>query len=260
VATARSAGCVGGLAVAFGIGIGILAGGTDSAAAAPTDRGADARGSVSAGPSVAGARSPAARRSSTLSQMRNASAQGQAWQPASAAPRESRRPIPLSERQTRITFLKNTHLGLPPPLIPFVRKVSGEATLTTDSIYDLKNVDQFDWNKLAGIGFSIPADVNSIQVVWRWNVADQTFEIAPFFNVDKARISPMKSEIIPVPVGAKFEFEVDYDGISVSYGDTTVYKPTPADLKTSWLSFRTTPWFGGTSRAPRTLSIMLNLR
>ena len=142
-------------------------------------------------------------------------------------------------------MLKGTNLGLPPAVAPLVRRVTGNATFTADSVYDLKSVDQFDWNKLTGIGFSIPANINSIQVGWRYNLASQLFEVAPVFNVDDTRVLPSPAEVISVPIGERFFFDVDYQGITL------------VDLVTSWFSFRTWTWFGGTSPAPRTLSLLI---
>jgi len=153
--------------------------------------------------------------------------------------------------------LKGTNLGLPPAVAPFVRRVTGNATFTADSVYDLKSVDQFDWNKLTGIGFSIPANINSIQVGWRYNLASQLFEVAPVFNVDDTRVLPSPAEVISVPIGERFFFDVDYQGITLTYGEARVFKATPVDLMTSWFSFRTWTWFGGTSPAPRTLSLLI---
>ncbi len=176
---------------------------------------------------------------------------------ASLRERTGRRPVPPAERQMRVTVLRGTNLGLPPLTVPLVRRVTGTATFTADSTYDLKSVDQFDWNKLTGIGFSIPANINSIQVGWRYNLATGLFEVSPVFNVDDTRVLPSPAEIISVPVGQRFSFDVDYGGITLSYGDERVFKPTPVDLKTSWFSFRTWTWFGGTSPAPRTLSLLI---
>ncbi|MBI3689681.1 MAG: hypothetical protein HY239_03115, partial [Mycolicibacterium aromaticivorans] len=69
------------------------------------------------------------------------------------------------------------------------------------------------------------------------------------------------SEIISVPVGEKFTFNADYQGIAVQYGDTAVYKPIPEGLHPNQLSaFRINSWFGGTSRAPKTISFTLDLK
>ena len=65
------------------------------------------------------------------------------------------------------------------------------------------------------------------------------------------------AEVISVPIGERFFFDVDYQGITLTYGEARVFKATPVDLVTSWFSFRTWTWFGGTSPAPRTLSLLI---
>ena len=98
-------------------------------------------------------------------------------------------------------------------------------------------------------------------VAWRYNVADNDFEIAPYYNVDLARILPNEqTEVIKAPIGESFYFTVDYSGITLTYGSTTVFKLIPADLPTNQLTpFRVQPWFGGTSLPPNTLSQYLKL-
>jgi len=145
---------------------------------------------------------------------------------------------------------------IPNRLALWVTKDSGGATFTANSAYDLKGVDQLDWNKLAGITFTPwRPDRNSSMVVWRYNLQDGTYEVGPFFNVDFRYVFPTEDEIITVPVNQTFTYSVGYDGISVTYGDRTVSKSTPADLKPNfWTSARVTGWFGGSEVAPRTIS------
>lgn len=167
---------------------------------------------------------------------------------------------PAGPRQRRVTILKNTHIGLPPMIDPFVRSVSGSATFTPDTVYDLNDDDQYDWNKLTGIGFSIPANVEATMVAWRWNVQAQTFEVAPAFNVADKRVLPSDDEIIRVPAGDSFAFAVDYAVVTISHGAQTVYKASPPDLKAGGFSFRMWPWFGGNRVSPKTLSFYLGVR
>ncbi|MGY4708209.1 hypothetical protein ACXDF8_01325 [Mycolicibacterium sp. CBM1] len=144
----------------------------------------------------------------------------------------------------------------------FVKKVTGSAMFTEQSVYDLHSVDQYDWNKLTGISFNLlRPDSNALMVGWRYNVADNDFEVAPYYNVNQARILPDEStEVIAVPIGESFTFTVDYAGITLTYGDQTVIKPIPADLHPNqWSAFRVQPWFGGTSLPPNSLSLYLRL-
>ena len=157
-----------------------------------------------------------------------------------------------------ITVYKGTHFAIPNNFGGFfVQKVEGTGTFTADSVYDLKDVDQFDWNKFTGIAFApLEPDLNSAMVGWRYNLTTEEFEIGPYYNVDKARISPQgPSQIISVPVGETFNYLVDYTGVTLSYGDRTVYKPFPEGLTPNvWTAVRISGWFGGNEVAPRTVS------
>jgi hypothetical protein len=182
--------------------------------------------------------------------------------PVVAAPTTA--PAPAAAPVTRgrlITIYKGTHFVIPNRWALWVTKDSGGATFTANSAYDLKGVDQLDWNKLAGITFTPwRPDRNSSMVVWRYNLQDGTYEVGPFFNVDFRYVFPTVDEIITVPADQSFTYSVDYDGISVTYGDRTVSKSTPADLKPNfWTSARVTGWFGGSEVAPRTISYYQNL-
>jgi hypothetical protein len=157
-----------------------------------------------------------------------------------------------------ITVYKGTHFAIPNNFGGFfVQKVEGTGTFTADSVYDLKDVDQFDWNKFTGIAFApLEPDLNSVMVGWRYNLTTEEFEIGPYYNVDKARISPQgPSQIISVPVGQTFNYLVDYSGVTLSYGDRTVFKPFPEGLTPNvWTAVRISGWFGGNEVAPRTVS------
>ena len=175
-------------------------------------------------------------------------------------PRQGRVSVPLDQRQTTYTILPSIPPGLPLVTVPWVKQVNGSGSFTANSIYNLNNADQYDWNKLTGISFSIPGDVNSSMVAWRYNVPDQVFEIAPFFNVNKARILPQQSEIITVPIGDTYGFNVDYDGITISYGDQAVFKATPVGLTPNfWTSYRVSVWFGGTSLPPNLIQLRMRI-
>lgn len=165
----------------------------------------------------------------------------------------------IGRKFMKVVIFKGLPFSLPRQTRIFVKHVSGQAIFTDCSVYDLNNVDQLDWNKLSGITFTpLRPDTDAIMVAWRYNVSTNEFEIAPYYNVDRARILPTKDEIISVPIGSTFDFDVDYQGVTLTYGDKVVYKPAPAGLTPNfWTSVRISPWFGGTSLPPRTLSLFL---
>ena len=181
--------------------------------------------------------------------------------PAAATP-----VVPQSAAATRgklITVYRGLHFVLPGSPAFFVKQVSGTGTFTTNSAYDLTDVDQYDWNKFTGIVFSpLQHDRNSVMVGWRYNLTTQEFEIAPFYNVNKERILPNEqTEVISVPADGTFQYSVDYSGVTIRYGDKTVFKPYPPGLTPNvWTASRVSGWFGGNEAAPRTLTYYLNLK
>ena len=162
----------------------------------------------------------------------------------------------FDSRGRLLTIYKGTSFVIPNQWALWVRKDSGSATFTADSSYDLKDEDQYDWNKLAGITYTPwRPDRDSSMVVWRYNLQTGMYEVGPFFNVDFKYVFPTADQVISVPVEQTFTYAVDYSGITVSYGGRTVFKPTPADLRTNfWTSARVTGWFGGSEVAPRTIT------
>ncbi|WP_179475798.1 hypothetical protein [Mycolicibacterium vinylchloridicum] len=260
------------MAIAVGVGLAIGTANAQPAAAAPASASDSAhRGPASSG---RGAKSTALRRAPAARLTQNnakraadatrkptavaASARRQGGATAAESSTDSAR-YPL---RNLVVTVKNTHLALPLQTVFFVKQVAGNATFTENTVYDLHNVDQYDWNKLTGISFTfLRPDTDAIMVAWRYNVETQMFEIGPYYNLDTARIMPADDEIISVPADAKFTFNVDYEGIALQYGDTVVYKPIPAGLHPHQLSaFRINSWFGGTSLAPRTISYYMQLK
>jgi hypothetical protein len=161
-----------------------------------------------------------------------------------------------------ITIYKGTHFAIPNSFGFFIKQVSGTGTFTANTVYDLGDVDQFDWNKFTGIAFTpLQPDRNSVMVGWRYNLISKEFEIAPFYNVDKKRILPNeRTEVISVPADQTFTYFVDYAGVTISYGDKTVFKPYPEGLTPNvWTAARVSGWFGGNEVAPRTVSYFLKL-
>ena len=187
--------------------------------------------------------------------------------PASVAD-AARVTFPWSDpRGRQITIYKGTHFAIPNSFGYFIQQTVGTGTFISNSAYDLKDIDQYDWNKFTGIAFTpLEPDRDAAMVGWRYNLTTLEFEIAPFYNVNKARILPNENplspgyEVISVPVGETFEFAVDYSGITLSYGGRTVYKPYPSGLTPNvWTAARVSGWFGGNEVAPRTLSYFLRL-
>ena len=285
-------GRVGGLAVALGIGVAIGYGTCAEASATPTDspsssaqvdaHSAPRRASAGATARVAARMSPRSATpaaSTTVQQASSPSPQTSVMPTRRAAvasgisaPRAPLKAAAITfpwcdPRGRQITIYKSTHFAIPNNFGFFIKQTVGTGTFTTNSAYDLGDSDQYDWNKFTGIAFTpLEPDRDSAMVGWRYNLTTQEYEIAPFYNVDKVRILPNENplspdyEVISVPAGETFQFSVDYTGITLSYGGTTVFKPYPPGLVANvWTAARVSGWFGGNEVAPRTLSYFIHL-
>lgn len=273
MATAMFRGRAGGLAVALGVGAGAVIGLAAQAWAEPGDasRAGTREGSADAGVS----RQAAIPRPATQ-------AAAAAPEPAASPHREARREngpqtastsrsakapglalpfFPSDPRGRLITIYKGTHFAIPNSFGFFIKEVTGTGTFTANTVYDLKDSDQFDWNKFTGIAFTpLEPDRDSAMVGWRYNLKSEEFEIAPFYNVDKVRILPTPPDIISVPVDETFQYLVDYSGVTLTYGEVTVFKPYPEGLIPNvWTAARVSGWFGGNRVAPRTVSYYLRI-
>ena len=161
-----------------------------------------------------------------------------------------------------ITIYKGTHFAIPNSFGYFTQSVRGTGTFTTDTASDPGDEDQHDWHQSTAIPLPpLAPGRHPVRVGWRYNLTSQEFEIAPFYNVDKKRILPNETtEVISVPAGQAFSFAVDYNGVTISYGGKTVYKPFPTGLTPNvWTAARVSGWFGGNEVAPRTVSYYLNI-
>lgn len=286
-------GRIGGLAVALGIGGAVATGLAAPAEAAPADSSASSTPSVTHARGAAVSKHATARRSSAApATARRATAVRTA--PAASPRRSATAPSTTTSTATaqvtpsdiwnslttRIagifgwdprgrlqTIYKGTHFTIPNNFGFFIQNVSGSGTFTLNTTYDLGDSDQFDWNKLTGIAFTpLEPDRDSAMVGWRYNLVTENFEIAPFYNVNKVRILPNENplspnyEVISVPADQTFTYTVDYTGVTISYGDRTVFKPYPEGLVPNiWTAARVSGWFGGNRAAPRTVSYYLKL-
>ena len=274
-------GRIGGVAVALGLGGALATGLAAQAAAAPADTGPPGRAAHATHAST-----PPARVARIVTPATAAPTVRRVTVPVrrSAAVRTSAAQVTPSDVWTSLmtrvagifgwdprgrlqTIYKGTHFTIPNNFGFFIQRVSGSATFTPNTTYDLGDSDQWDWNKLTGIAFTpLEPDRDSAMVGWRYNLETQMFEIAPFYNVNKVRILPNENplspgyEVVSVPADQSFTYTVDYTGVTISYGDRTVFKPYPEGLTPNvWTAARVSGWFGGNRAAPRTVSYYLKL-
>jgi hypothetical protein len=166
----------------------------------------------------------------------------------------------------RFVITKGQHMSLPRKPKYWLTQVEGEFFFPQEAIYDLGDVDQYDWNKLTGISSNpFKPDQNAVMIGWRWNPALSLFEVGPYFNRDSARIMPKENQILRLRPHEVCGYRVTFDAVHVfvpASGATVreeIKVKTPDFLRINrWTCFRIQPWFGGNERAPEDLPIYLS--
>jgi len=151
-------------------------------------------------------------------------------------------------------------LGLPHVFSVFKEsKLSKTFMFTESCLYDLKNENQSDINKL--FGFSIGLHyINSVRFGWRPNLKNSTIEILKYEYNDKVR--NFKS-ILELDLNKFYRFEIKYDGFGfVSYSIFDINDVCLANtLSIPILGFpiifgyRLGLYFGGNEKAPQDITI-----
>jgi len=82
------------------------------------------------------------------------------------------------------TVFKGNHYSSAFPWITTASGLSYQFAFNSTARYNLNNVDQYDWNKLPGMGDcgSIALSRNGAMFGWRWNVLTQRVEISAYAN------------------------------------------------------------------------------
>ena len=81
-----------------------------------------------------------------------------------------------------IIHFKGFHFPLFPRLWP-VRGVMASFRFTESCRYNLDNGDQFDWNKLCGVNFTLPGQpLKAVMLGWRYDPESDYIVIAPYIN------------------------------------------------------------------------------
>lgn len=131
------------------------------------------------------------------------------------------------------------------------------ASLNHTCKYDHGDADQYDWNKLCGVAFSIFAVRHSVMFGWRYNKQADRFEIA-FYAHDGAGVSNRKMvKIAEVktfePIQLKMKLNRSFVDVWVNGEKNTFF------LKKKLPRFKRLvfPWFGGNRPAPHTMNINL---
>jgi hypothetical protein len=126
--------------------------------------------------------------------------------------------------------------------------------------YDLQNDDQFDTNKLVGIGYLWHHHKNSARFGWRYWTERREIALSAYCYVNGRRVIEHvafceigKEYIVKLKVLAmSYYFEVTEPGAGKPAGSTFV-----DHYHEKKLAYRLAPFFGGTSSAPHNIAIKI---
>lgn len=158
----------------------------------------------------------------------------------------------------KYTVKKGNHFsGIPSTY--FTSDVCGTATFTEESKYSLSGVDQDDWNKLAGITYTLKPHYNTVLIGWRWNPNINMFQVAPYINEKGKSIQPNNNEILNVYLGDEIYFHVFKNRIYLYPSIVSSMRIIKvANFKPSLISYRVQHYFGGNQAAPSDVSVNIN--
>ena len=93
---------------------------------------------------------------------------------------------------------EGNHYCLHPIKIHYgVKRVIADFVLTDSCIYDLGTPDQFDFNKLVGLGWGWFHHKNSYRIGTRYDVVSKRFELSHYSYNNKKRIFPVMCSVEP---------------------------------------------------------------
>lgn len=159
-----------------------------------------------------------------------------------------------------IFHLKGWHASLFPMLVP-AKSVAENFRFRTNCVYNFDGSDdQWDWNKLCGLDFTLPlGERKAVMVGWRWNPIRSRFELSLYVH------DPVGGRFMSDPLARVCEWEPF--GIRLS----ATCKPSSWRLsiwqRDAWSHFDhevsfneilgrpVSGWFGGDKPAPHFMQI-----
>ena len=130
---------------------------------------------------------------------------------------------------------------------------------TESCLYDLKDEDQGDVNKLFGYSIGLHHN-NSVRFGWRANLKNRTIEIVAYEYRDKVRLV---TPICEVKLNEPYKFDIHYNGYGqVMYGvyDKDGFQVmgivNPLQLKHKYnFGYTLGIYFGGNEKAPQDITL-----
>lgn len=144
------------------------------------------------------------------------------------------------------------------------RVIQAMVRFTPSCIYNLNSPDQADWNKLMGFFDGYTNNPRSVRWGWRWSIANNCIEIAPYVHHAGNIILPPSSQWIQVPINTWVELRIFIDRPNNKYifrcklnGNTTTHEVAVDNIATAYSSdcFWDLLYFGGSQAAPQNISV-----
>jgi hypothetical protein len=126
--------------------------------------------------------------------------------------------------------------------------------------YDHGDNDQYDWNKLTGLSYSLlNSHYNSAMVSWRYNLDRKTIELSAYYH--KSKIVIRRQPLLEVNVHDTFYTEIIPNTLDstiivrVSTAATTAEDTLKYNISLDQDSREIWPWFGGNKEAPLDITL-----
>ncbi len=141
------------------------------------------------------------------------------------------------------------------------REVSATVMFDSTCMYDITQVDEFDYNKVFGLGFMGAADqhwgqaphqVDGARVAWRWNPKQNRIDLGAYVYVAGKRIT---QDLGSMKINEERRLTIKIDYTNKTY---TVMngEPIPFTHKKT-IAYRNGLYFGGNQPAPQKIRVMI---
>lgn len=134
-----------------------------------------------------------------------------------------------------------------------------------DATYDLKDIDQKDWNKLTGLSFHLFTNhKNSVMIGWRYNLDTKRIELNSYNHIDgKTIYTKTLDSLNPETETLEYEFTIDYSTKTVKlmmYIRSTDHvriagQETINFTRLGCITREINVYFGGNEKAPKNIYI-----
>ena len=142
-------------------------------------------------------------------------------------------------------------------------EVSATVTFDSSCIYDIGKEDEFDWNKVIGLGFvgsknqdvtvgTPPHQIDGARVGWRWNPQRGRIDLSAYVYVDGKRIDFKVAETA-LNTPTRLTVKIDYERklYQILGG-----KPIPFTHNKTF-GYKTGLYFGGNQPAPHRIRVKI---